>query len=433
MDLFGKTVVVYGAGVSGIAAYELAKDMGAKVIIYDDNPMAQRATNSTQVFSLADVIVLSPGVASEKDFLFDAKLENKIVISELELASSVSKAEQIAITGTNGKTTTTRMIDAIFKTAGKSSRAVGNIGVAFSTIADKLTADDIAVIEASSFQLEGCVNFAPHISVLLNVTPDHLERHGCMQKYIDAKAKIFAKQTADDFCVFNADDTQILGLADRIVAKKVPFCLSHPVTNGAYLSSGFVCFKGEPILSLDEISFKGRELENVLAAVSVAMIEGVSPYSISKALANFKPDRYRRELVGVFDGISVYNDSKATNVYSCLSGCEAMDCDFVLILGGARRAENFEELFSQLPTTAKHIVVCGENEREILSAAHAYDYDSIEKAETLEQAYAEAYDLAKQAGVKAILFSPASKSFDKFKNYEDRGKAFDLAVKNYSK
>ncbi|MBQ9276220.1 MAG: UDP-N-acetylmuramoyl-L-alanine--D-glutamate ligase, partial [Clostridia bacterium] len=164
MNLIGKNVVIYGAGRSGIAAYELATDMGAKAVIYDDDPAASRATNSTGVFSGADVIVLSPGVSSVKDFLYDAKLENKTVVSELELASSVTKAVQIAITGTNGKTTTTRLVDWIFKTAGKSSRAVGNIGVAFSTIADKLTEEDIAVIEASSFQLESCVSFAPHIA-----------------------------------------------------------------------------------------------------------------------------------------------------------------------------------------------------------------------------------------------------------------------------
>ena len=295
MNLVGKNVVIYGAGVSGISAYELVRDMGAKAIIYDDDPMAPRATNSVGVFAGADVIVLSPGVSKEKDFLFDAKLENKLVISELELASSVTEATEVAITGTNGKTTTTRLIDAIFKSAGRSSRAVGNIGVAFSSIADKLTKNDIAVIEASSFQLEGCVNFAPHVAVLLNITPDHLERHCSMQKYIDAKSKIFAKQNDDDFVVYNADDDRICGLLGSIVAKKVPFCLAHPVMNGAYISSGFVCFKGAPILPVSEISFKGRELENVLAAVSVAMIFGISPYAITKALVGFKLDRYRRE------------------------------------------------------------------------------------------------------------------------------------------
>ncbi|MBR4800205.1 MAG: UDP-N-acetylmuramoyl-L-alanine--D-glutamate ligase [Clostridia bacterium] len=431
MNLIGKNVVVYGAGVSGTSAYELAKDMGAKVIIYDDDPSASRATNSVGVFSGADVIVLSPGVSSEKDFLFDAKLENKTVISELELASSVTQAEQIAITGTNGKTTTTRLIDSIFKAAGRSSRAVGNIGVAFSSIADKLTKDDVAVIEASSFQLEGCINFAPHVAVLLNVTPDHLERHGCMRKYVEAKSKIFARQTEKDFFVYNADDDVICGLLDKIVAKKVPFCLTHPMTDGAYISSGFVCFKGAPILSVEEMDFKGRELENVLAAVAVAMIYGVSPYAVSKAITTFKKDKYRRELLAVKDGISIFNDSKATNVYSCLSACEAMDGDFVLIIGGARREENFDELFAHLPTTAKRIVVCGENEKEILLAAHNCDFDSVDTASDLKTAFSLAYEYARAHRLKNLLFSPSSKSFDAFENYEKRGAAFERIVKEY--
>ncbi len=431
MNLIGKNVVIYGAGKSGIAAYELATDMGAKAVIYDDDPTALRATNSTGVFSAADVIILSPGVSSGKDFLYDAKLENKTVVSELELAASVSKAMQIAITGTNGKTTTTRLVDWIFKTAGKSSRAVGNIGVAFSTIADKLTEDDIAVIEASSFQLESCISFAPHISVMLNLTPDHLDRHGSMQNYIAAKSKIFAKQTESDFFVYNADDNEIRSLLGKVRAKKVPFCLSHPVVDGAYISSDFVCFKGTPVFSLEEISFKGRELENVLAAVAVCMTLGVSPYVIGKAVATFKPDRFRRELICEEGELKVFNDSKATNVYSCLSACEAMDGDTVLIMGGARKAEDFEELFSCLPTTVKNIVACGENAREILSAAYENGFDNIVEAKDLQSAYSLAHALATSGRCKNILFSPSSKSFDNYKNYEERGKAFDEVVKNF--
>lgn len=431
MNFCGKSVVVYGAGVSGISAYELVRDLGGKAIIYDDDKNAQRATASVGVFQSADVIVLSPGVDMGKDFLYDAKLENRLVISELELASSCTQAMEVAITGTNGKTTTTRLVDHILKTAGKSSRAVGNIGVAYSSIADKLTNDDIAVIEASSFQLESCVNFAPHISVLLNITPDHLERHGTMQKYIEAKAKIFAKQTENDFCVYNADDDEICALLGRIPSKKVPFCLSSPKTDGAYVSSGFVCFKGAPIIPLDEIFFKGRELENVLAAVAVCSLLGVSPYSISKAISTFKPDKYRRELLRVEDGIAIFNDSKATNVYSCLSGCEAMDGDFVLIMGGARRQEDFDLFFDNIPATLKRIVVCGENEREILSAAYGAEYSSIERAKDLKTAFEKAYAFANKNKCENILFSPSSKSFDAYANYVERGKAFDEVVKNH--
>lgn len=429
MDLIGKNVVIYGAGISGVSAYELVRDKGGRAIIYDDDPTAERATNSVGVFQNADVIVLSPGVSLCKDFLFDAKLENKLVISELELASACTRATEIAITGTNGKTTTTRLIDAILKAAGKSSRALGNIGTAFSSIADKLDENDFAVIEASSFQLEGCLNFAPHIAVLLNVTPDHLERHGTMQKYMDAKAKIFAKQTEDDFLVYNADDDKIEGMIIGARSHKVPFSIVHP-TNGGYISSGFVCFKGKPILPLDEVDFKGRELENVVAAVCVAMLLNVSPYIIAKAVADFKPDAYRRQLIGSIDGIAVFNDSKATNVYSCLSACEAMDGDFVLIMGGARREEDFDDFFRQVPITLKHVVVTGENQNDIMSCAFDRDFKSIESASSLKEALGLALAYARENKCKNLLFSPSSKSFDAYKNYIERGKTFDREVAN---
>jgi len=424
LNLFGKNVVVYGAGISGVSAYDLVRSMGGRAIIYDDDPLAERATNSAGVFVNADVIVLSPGVATEKDFLYDAKLENKLVISELELASACTRAKEIAITGTNGKTTTTMLVDSILKASGKSSRALGNIGVAFSSIADKLTEEDYAVIEASSFQLEGCVNFAPHIAVLLNVTPDHLERHGTMQKYMEAKSKIFAKQSEDDFLVYNADDDNIRMMIERARAYKVPFSITHP-TSGGYISSGFVCFKGRPILPLDELSFKGRELENVVASVCVASLCEVSPYVIAKAVSDFKPERFRRQLVGKICGIEVYNDSKATNVYSCLSACEAMDGDFVLIMGGARREEDFDDFFRQVPITLKHIVVTGENKREIMACAFDRDFESIEPAVDLQDAFDKAYAYARENKLKSIVFSPSSKSFDNFKNYVERGEAFD--------
>ena len=266
---------------------------------------------------------------------------------------------------------------------------------------------------------------------MLNITPDHLERHGTMQKYVAAKSKIFARQTEHDIFVYNADDDKIRGLLGGVVAEKVPFSIIKPEREGAYISSGFACFTGEPIVALDELRFKGRELENVLAAIATTMSLGVSPYAISKAASSFNPDAYRRQLVKNEDGISVFNDSKATNVYSCLSACEAMDGDFVLIVGGARREEKFDELFAQIPTTLKHIVVCGENKTEILSSAYEAGFESIEVAVDLRRAYSSAYAFAKVHHAQNILFSPASKSFDSYKNYEERGRAFDDVVKSF--
>ncbi len=429
MRLLGKNVVIYGAGVSGLSAYELARERGANVAIYDDDPSKARATSSVGVFDSADVIVLSPGVDSCKDFLVDAELSGKIVMSELELASSLCKAEQIAITGTNGKTTTTMLVDAIFKRAGLPSHAVGNIGTPFSAIADRLDTTEIAVIEASSFQLESSKNFSPEIAVLLNITPDHIDRHGSFEKYVEAKSNIFLRQSPSDAVIFNADDPAIAALQPQMIAKKVPFGLSGPKKGGAYISGGFVCFDGVPVLAVEETDMRGKELENVLAAVAVAALRGVSFFNIAAGIAEFERPDFRRQFVGKSGDISVFNDSKATNISSCISACLGMDGDVVLILGGALRAECFGQLFAALPASVRHICVSGENADAILSAANEADFRDIERYDDIGSALLGALDMAKKLGCKNVLFSPASKSFDLFSGYNERGKFFDACAK----
>lgn len=434
MNLAGKNVVIYGAGVSGMSAYELVKEKGGRAIVYDDDPSAPHATTSKTVFDGADVIVLSPGVDGEKDFLLDARLENKTIVSELELASSVCVAEQIAITGTNGKTTTTMLIDAIFKNAGFNSHAVGNIGAAFSAIADKLDATEIAVIEASSFQLESSPRFSPDTAILLNIAPDHLERHKSMKRYIAAKSNIFRNQSESDFVIYNADDENISALVPEMRSQRVPFSMTRPV-DGAYISSGFICFRGKPIVEIDELEFRGAELQNALAAAAAAMLHNVAPYTIASSLIGFIRPEYRRGLIAEVDGIRVYNDSKATNISAAIAAAGSMDGDSVMILGGSKRRESFKELFDFLVSDGKvkAAAVTGENAQDILSAAAEAGFGSISAAETLDEALSLAFDLARENGCENVLFSPASKSFDSYKNYKERGKAFDNAVKRFTK
>lgn len=431
MNLVGKNVVIYGAGVSGLSAYELVKEKGAKAIIYDDDKYADHATNSVGVFKDADIIVLSPGVNTQKDFLLDAKLENKLVMSELELAASCCMAQQIAVTGTNGKTTTTLLINHIFNYAQKKSHAVGNIGTAFSSIADKLDACEIAIIEASSFQLEECINFSPDTAVLLNITPDHLNRHKTLKNYISAKANVFLKQGEQDTVVYNDDDENIRSLIPQMVAKKVPFSLTHP-TDGAYVSSGFVCFRGKPVIALSEIDMKGKEVENVLAAVAVTMTEGVSAFTAARAIASFERPAYRRKFCADINGVAVYNDSKATNVYSCLNAIEATEGDTVLILGGESGEEDFCGFFDVLDEKIKAIVTCGENSHIIFDCAQSARFVNISDADSeLDTAIYIAFGYARNLQCKNILFSPASKSFDRYTGYAQRGAAFDAALKKY--
>jgi len=429
MRLVGKNVVVYGAGASGMSAYQLVREKGAKAVIYDDNPEAKGATNSKGVIDSADVIVLSPGIGGGKDFLLDAKFADKLIIGELELASEFCRAEQIAVTGTNGKTTATMLIDYIFRRAGKSSYAVGNIGTPFSSIADRLDATETAVVEASSFQLESCIKFSPDTAVMLNIKPDHLERHGSMEKYAAAKAKIFACQSEQDFAVYNADDAIVSALAEKSPAKKIPFSVSRPVRGGAYISSGFVCFDGTPVLALDEVDMRGAELENLLAAVAVSMTHGISAYATAAGAIEFERPKYRRQKVDCIDGIAIYNDSKATNVSSCISACEGTEGDCVLILGGAKREENFTDLFAALPKNVRCICVCGENARDINACAAAAGFENISTYDDIMSALRAAFETAKSRGYANILFSPSSKSFDSFSDYKMRGRHFDSCVR----
>ena len=430
MKLVGRNVVVYGAGASGISAYELLREKGARAIIYDDDPTRERATSSIGVFKDADLIVLSPGVNPDKDFLLDARLENKTVTSELNLASSVCVAEQIAITGTNGKTTTTLLIDHILKRAGIHSHAVGNIGVPFSSIADKLDATETAVIEASSYQLENSAGFSPDIAVLLNIKPDHLTRHATMKNYVNAKANVFRAQSESDYLVFNADDEEVANVVCEAVSQKIPFSTEHTEPSGAYVSSGFVCFRGNPVIPVEEIDFKGDELQNVLAAVAVCMIKGVSAFCTASELADFKRPHYRRQLIAIAEGVYVYNDSKSTNVSACLCACSSVG-DCVLMLGGQKGGEDFVNLFSHLPSNVKAVTAQGENADVIYRAAKTCGFNDVRVCHSLESAISEAFETAKELKCESILFSPASKSFDLYENFEERAEKFDSQIANY--
>lgn len=427
MNIFGKNVVIYGGGISGLSAYELVKEKGGRVMIYDDNDRPH-TTSSTGVFVKADIIVLSPGIPSGNPHVLDARLEGKVVVSEIELASQFCQGEQIAVTGTNGKTTTVKLIDHILKSAHLNSYAVGNIGVAFSSICDRLDALDIAVVEVSSFQLESARKFSPDYAVLLNIKPDHIERHETFERYVSAKSNIFMHQCECDVVVYNADDENIAQLVPYMKAQQVPFSMTKPV-DGAYISSGFVCYKGLPIVEIDEIDAKGAELENVLASVAVAMHKGVSRFTIASALYNFSRPQFRRTKVAEISGVNIFNDSKATNISSTLSAISAMEGETVLLVGGAKRKEDFDQLFSTFDEKVVGVVAFGENRKLIAESALKFGIH-IRQVDTIDDAVEVGFNLAIELGAKNLLFSPASKSFDCFQNYEERGRHFDKIVKS---
>lgn len=457
MNLLGKRTVIYGDGISGKAALNLAKRLGADVKIYDD---LKEGLNDKSVLSDAELIILSPGVDMKKPEVCEAVLRGIPVVSELEFASSNCRAEEIAVTGTNGKTTTTKLIEHIFNKAGKNAVAVGNVGTAYSSVVSDLTENDIAVIEASSFQLETCRKFSPDTAVILNVLPDHLERHGSMDEYIKAKANISNHQGEQDFVVFNADDEIASKIANDSFAKKVPFSLTQDLNDlytscsqchseecndeescsdnnsqyypsqatkwAAYVHDGKIYFAGQEIISLNDVDMKGDELQNALASVAVAMLHDISEFTVREAIKDFVRPDYRRKYVGSIAGVKFYNDSKATNVSACLSACRSMDGGTVLMLGGAKREEDFNALFDNLPRCIKWITVAGDNAKDILSAASKANFENVCLFDNLKDELSAAYGIAKSAKLNNVLFSPSSKSFDRYSSYGERGKDFDL-------
>ncbi|MGN0744139.1 MAG: UDP-N-acetylmuramoyl-L-alanine--D-glutamate ligase [Christensenellales bacterium] len=428
MKLIGKNVVIYGAGTSGVAAYGLVREKGAKAIVYDDDENARGATHSQCVFDGADIVVLSPGVDGTKDFLLDARLENVQVVSELALASENCVAEQIAITGTNGKTTTTMLVNAVLTRAGLHSHAVGNIGTPFSSIADKLDSTEIAVVEASSFQLENSVGFSPDVAVILNVKPDHLSRHKTMENYVNAKANIFRFQSECDLLVYNADDEIVCDMVGEAISKKIPFSTKKAVPCGAYVSSGFVCYKGKPVVALEDVDFAGEELQNVLACVAVCMEKGISAFCVASAITDFAKPEYRRSLSTILNGVKIYNDSKATNVSACECAIHCVGA-CTLIMGGQKGREDFDSFFENLSENVKYVAVCGENAEIVAYCAKKAGYENVEIFRDLQSALEKAYDNAVKCGAESVLFSPASKSFDSYSGYAERGKKFDECVK----
>ena len=422
----GKNVLIYGYGKSGKAAAKLLNRRGANVKVYDDDYSKKDYLifeEWAEDFKNIDIVVISPAVSSLKSEVLELKLSGVPVISEIELGYETCYGDVIAVTGTNGKTTTTKLINKIISESGVTSFELGNIGTPFCEVSDKLKTGDVAVVEVSSFQLEGVKNFSPEISVLLNIEPDHLDRHKTIECYEDLKSRIFAKQGEGDFFVANVSDERVAALTKRANCNVVPFSVSEEC-DGAYIKGGSVFFKGEEVLKVSVSPFKGRELENLLAAVCVAKIRKIENSVIEKAVSEFKKPPHRVELVGVKNGKSIFDDSKATNISATISAIEGVTDDTVLILGGSDKGEEFPELFEHIGKKIKRILVCGENAKSILHAARLCGYREITECPSLENCV----ELAYEGDERNILFSPASKSFDRFSGYAERGDKFKEIV-----
>ena len=439
----GKRVTVMGAARSGLAAAELLAKRGARVTLSETRAEITNAEplerlgvelelggHHTDTFTGADLIVMSPGVPPVQPALAAARAAGVPVIGELELASRWLRGRIVAITGTKGKSTTTELTGRILEASGFKVTVGGNIGAPLSAQVDGSTADMMHVVEASSFQLEQIEMFHPWIAVMLNFSPDHLDRHPTVEAYGAAKARVFENQTAEDWKVINADDPAVLDLARNGRARSREFSMSTALSTGTALEDGWIVDRADghstKLVPLDSIHLLGRHLVNdVMAAATVGAIAGAAPAAMTAAVDSFPGLEHAMELVAEMGGVRFVNDSKATNVDAALHSIESFDSDIVPIIGGKFKGGDLRLLREPLRQRAKAVVAIGEA-RPLLRDALAGAID-VHEAETFEHAVTRAFELAKPAGV--VLLAPACASFDMFRDYAERGQRFKEEVR----
>ncbi len=446
MDVKGKRVLVVGLGKSGVASALFLASRGARVTVSDAKSEDQLRTeipalldrgitvetgkHGERTFRDQDLIVVSPGVPGNVDPLQHARRLGIPVIGEIELTARFLQGNIVAITGSNGKTTTTTLTGEIIASGGRKTLVGGNIGTPAITFVEQSSADTWVVLEISSFQLESIETFRPHISAILNVTPDHLDRHGSMENYIAAKTRIFENQTADDFAILNSDSEICRGLAAGLKPKVLWFSRLHAVERGAFVKGDTIFYRDGvevEIMPVSEIALKGaHNVENVLAAVAIGMAAGVEPSSIRRAVKDFRAVEHRLEYVATLRGVQYYNDSKATNVDATIKALESFPANIHLILGGKDKGNDYSELAPLIAERVKRVYTIGAAAAKIESQIGTAV--PVTSAQTLESAVRKAADLATEGDI--VLLAPACASFDQFPNYEERGKVFKELVQS---
>ena len=443
----GKRVTVVGAARSGIAAAELLAGRGASVTLTElrsDVPEArplealgvrlELGGHREATLTDADLVVLSPGVPPEQPEVARARAEGVPVIGEIEMASRWLRGRVIAITGTKGKSTTTALTGSMLEAAGFQTTVGGNIGSPLSAQVAASTPESLHVVEVSSFQLEQIDSFHPWISVMLNVSPDHLDRHPTIEAYETAKARIFENQEPGDWAVLNADDPTVLRLASTSRATPRLFSRHSQVEQGTAIDRGWIvdrhADRTDSLIPIEAIHLIGPHLvDDVMAAATVGVIAGAGPAAMTSAVDRFRGLEHAMELVAEIEGVRFVNDSKATNVESALRAIESFDRGLVAILGGHFKGGDLTRLREPLEQRAKAVVSIGEA-RPLIRAALEGAIE-VKEAVSLEQAVITAFELAKPSGV--VLLAPACASFDMFRDYAERGRTFKEAVSKIEK
>jgi UDP-N-acetylmuramoylalanine--D-glutamate ligase len=438
----GKRVTVAGAARSGLAAAELLARRGALVTLSDtrsDVPdtgtlreldvRLELGGHRLETFADADLVVLSPGVPAGQPAVLAARDRGVPVIAEIELASRWLQGRLIAITGTKGKSTTTVLTGRILEKAGFKVTVGGNIGLPLSAQVPDSTPDTLHVVETSSFQLELIRTFHPWIAVMLNFSPDHLDRHASVGAYRDAKARIFENQDAGDWAVVNADDPLVLEMAVRGRGTRRLFANRPGLSDGTGVEEGWIVDRrpggASRLVPLDAIHLLGSHLVvDVLAAATVGVIAGATPSAMTNAVQSFRGLEHAMELVAEVDGVRFVNDSKATNVESALRSIESFDSNLVPIIGGRFKGGDLSLLREPLMARAKSVIAVGEARSRIRKALGGAV--EVHEVATLREAVTRAFELARPSGV--VLLAPACASFDMFRDYAERGRTFKAEV-----
>ena len=445
MLVTGKKVLVFGSGISGIGAVKLLEDHGAEVVLYDGNESLDQASLREQLgekttivlgefpehlLEELDLVVLSPGVPTDLRIILAMKEHGIQVIGEVELAYAFGKGDVLAITGTNGKTTTTSLLGEIMKCHQEEVFVVGNIGNPYTVAAGQMTERSVAVAEMSSFQLESIETFRPKVSAILNFTPDHLNRHHTMEAYVEAKKQIAKNQTAEDYCVLNYEDERTKAFGEEVKAQVLYFSSAHKLERGIYLDDGKMIYKNpeeEIVCHVDELQILGiHNYENVMAAVAMAAVYGVPMDTIRKAILAFKGVEHRIEYVTEKDGVVYYNDSKGTNPDAAIKGIQAMNRKTVLIGGGYDKNSEYTEWIQAFDGKVKQLILIGATREKIAQDAEKCGFHDYVFADTFEEAVLLAAKTAKSG--EAVLLSPACASWGMFPNYEVRGEKFKEIV-----
>ena len=467
MEIKGKKVLVFGSGISGESAACLLLRESAQVVLYDGNenlkaeeimkkitdklPAGEKTASEAASGTVSEAVrlqvvlgrfpeelleqlsltVMSPGVPTDLPVVDKMRAAGIPVWGEIELAYALGKGDVLAITGTNGKTTTTALLGQIMANWKESTFVVGNIGNPYTSIVPETTDDSVIVAEMSSFQLETVHTFRPKVSAILNITPDHLNRHHTMEAYIAAKERIAENQTKDDVCVLNYEDEVLRGFGEKVPADVLYFSSRRKLNRGVYLDgTTIVCAVNEtiPVCDVSELQILGtHNYENAMAAVAMACAYGTPMDIIRRTLKEFAGVEHRIEFVAEKNGVAYYNDSKGTNPDAAIRGIRAMSRPTVLIGGGYDKESSYDEWIQAFDGKVKKLVLIGATREKIAGAAEKLGFKDIVMADTFEEAFNKCVEYAQPGD--AVLLSPACASWGMFKNYEERGDKFKELVK----